>query len=226
MKSLKSPVKLDPVVKILAFIDLNILIFFGSIYISLFIGFWGYLFLGFYKNKNRMLANPHKTLIYCILTFLFVYIFFDNTKEELISLFYFTSKLFAIIILSVIAGILIGPFDLIILFKSLRVRDQDIPVIYSVFRFIPVTINDLSDIVFSQRSRGLRFNFKSVFKLSTYLSVIIPYLSSILDHVIQTEISITIKKFPYKFNRNRISVFDIFILLFCLILWMVPHIKS
>jgi len=215
--------RVHPLVKFILFINLNLLIFFGSIYISIILSFLGYSFLIFSSKKNQFYASPHKSLIFCIVTFLLVYLLMENTQQELKQLIFFTLKLFAIIITSIIAGLFIKPLDLVYFLKTLRIRKKDYPMIFSIIRFIPVTISDLENIVFAQRSRGFNYNIKSIFNKSTYLSIVIPYIYSILNHVVQTDISLEIKDFNLKTEKIPVSLIDILIIAINILLWYVPE---
>jgi len=220
MKSLERYlVRTHPVTKILLYLQLLSVAIWGPLISSVVVTITCFIFLVFYPGEKGIIANPFYAMLFCTIAVLIVIP--TGSKDEIIYASELSARIFNIMLISAILGLVIKPYDILIMGRLLHTPGNLVTVIITTALFFPIAMQNIYSVIFAQRSRGLELSFSSLFRLMTYRAITIPYVVCILRSALAMWISINLRPWSkYKLAKAKVDTLGLILFLASFALWL------
>lgn len=220
MKSLERYLSnVHPVLKLGLYIQLLCLAIWGPFTSSILITILCFVFLVFYSGEKGIVANPYYALLFCTIAVLIVIP--GGSREDILYASELSVRIFNIMLISAILGLLMKLDDVLLIGRLSCLPEEIFVVVIAMVLFLPAAKRTIQSVSFAQRSRGLELGFFSLFRLSTYRALIIPYVICVLRNALASWVSMNLRPWSrYKQAVGRIKVAEVILFLFSFALWV------
>lgn len=138
-----------------------------------------------------MIASPWFALILCTMATLIAVP--GGTIQDVVTAGLLAVRLLMIMLISAVLGCLATPNDFIGASRQLRLPENVGFGISATARFLPLAVKTMRAVTMAQRSRGLSFGFRALFRAQTYQALVVPYILSVLRSAVQLWVAMSLR---------------------------------
>jgi hypothetical protein len=210
-------INLHPLFKTLLYLQLLAVAIWGPLLSVIGVSVVCFAYLIFWPDEQG-LASPYYALVFCAVAVLVVLP--GGSRGELIQALRLSARLFDVMVVSYMLGVVLRPIDVAQLGTLLRLPSNIIMVMIGVASFVPLASRSIHNVIFAQRSRGFEFTFLSLFRPTTYRVLVVPYVVSILRSAMDKWVSMNLRPWTgYKLPIRKIAIYEIALFLISFGLW-------
>jgi energy-coupling factor transporter transmembrane protein EcfT len=131
--------------------------------------------------ERKIYENRYQILVILIYSSLLLIIALPNsTIKEIDNASQLSIRFFLIMYISLFISAILVTRDAILIAKACHLSETVASTFISAARFIPIAMNAIIEILFAQRSRGMKISLRTLLRPDFYRSLVVPYILFII----------------------------------------------